>query len=108
MWILIQERDLRLLVSLCILCDSAVFYLSVVTWRLQLTVVLAELHTDGDGDLPTLQSFLAVGRIDSTFSISPLSLLEHTGITTSDKANIAFVVETKGVCNELVKITLHV
>ena len=63
---------------------------------------------DSDNDLLTLQFFLAVGRIDSTFSISPLSLLEHTGITTSDRGNIPFVVETKGVCNELVKITLHV
>lgn len=62
---------------------------------------------DSDNDLLTLQFFLAVGRIDSTFSISSLSLLEHTGITTSDKGNIPFVVETKGVCNELVKITLH-
>ena len=63
---------------------------------------------DSDNDPLTLRFFLAVGRIDSTFSISPLSLLEHTGITTSDKGNIPFVVETKGVCNELVKITLHV
>lgn len=63
---------------------------------------------DSDNNLLTLQFFLAVGRIDSTFSISPLSLLDHTGITNSDKGNIPFVVETKGVCNELVKITLHV